>query len=148
MIENISNIMPWIWLGVMVICVFIEAFTMYLTTIWGAISAIPLIFISRTSLPIKWQLLIFSLLTVALIFSTRPFAVKKLKVGKDKTNVNTMIGEEVLITKNVSKFQRGEAKSKNGVIWNVSSQSEDEIQKGTTAKVVEINGNTLVVSKI
>lgn len=148
MIENISNIMPWIWLGVMVFCVFIEAFTMYLTTIWGAISAIPLIFISRTSLPIKWQLLIFALLTVVLIFSTRPFAVKKLRVGNDKTNVNTMIGEEVLITKNVSKFQRGEAKSKNGVIWNVSSQSEDEISKGTTAKVVEINGNTLVVSKI
>lgn len=148
MIENITVFMPWIWLGLMVICIFIEAFTMNLTTIWGAVSCLPLIFISKTNLSIKWQLLIFALLTVILVIFTRPFVVKKLKIGKDKTNVNSMIGEEVLITKSVSKFQKGEAKAKNGVIWTVSSKTDEEIPVDATVKVIEVNGNTLIVENI
>lgn len=148
MIENITIFMPWFWLVIMVICIFIEAFTMNLTTIWGAIASLPIIFIAKTTLPIKWQLLIFALLTVILVIFTRPFAIKKLKIGKDKTNVNSMIGEEVLITKTVSKFQKGEAKAKNGVIWTVTANSDVEIPIGTTVKVVDVNGNTLIIENI
>lgn len=146
-IEMILNIMPWVWLAVLIICCVIEAFTMALTTIWAAIAALPMIFIARTHMPLQWQLLIFALITVILIIFTRPFAVKKLKIGKNTTNVNSLIGEEILITKAVSKFQKGEGKTKNGVIWNITSQSEEEITKGSTAKVVEVNGNTLIVDK-
>ena len=142
----ISNL-PWFWLGVLIVCIIIEAFTLALTTVWGGIAAIPMIFIARTHMPLQWQVLIFALITVILIIFTRPFAVKKLKIGKNTTNVNSLIGEEILITKAVSKFQKGEGKTKNGVIWNITSQSEEEITKGSTAKVVEVNGNTLIVDK-
>lgn len=135
----------WIWLGILILCIVIEAFTLSLTTIWGALSSIPLIFIAKTQLPFKWQLLIFAVLTVVLIVFTRPFAVKKLKTGKEKTNVNTMAGEEVLVTKAITKFEKGEAKSKNGVIWNASSENNEEIPEGTTAKIISVEGNTLIL---
>ena len=60
------------------------------------------------------------------------FAVKKLKNGKEKTNVNTLCGEEVLITKKVTKFERGEAKAKNGVVWTTKSSNDEEIAEGQT----------------
>lgn len=136
---------PWIWLGIFILCCIIEAFTLSLTTVWGAISAIPLIFIAKTPLPFRWQLLIFAVLTVVLIVFTRPFAIKKLKTGKEKTNVNTMAGEEVLVTKAITKFEKGEAKGKNGVIWNASSENNEEIPAGTIAKIISVKGNTLII---
>ncbi|MCR4735367.1 MAG: NfeD family protein [Treponema sp.] len=145
MTEFLANISPWLWLGVLIVCVIIEAFTMGLTTIWAAIAALPLIFIARTGLAFKWQLLIFAIITIILIVFTRPFAVKKLKIGKDKTNVNTMIGEEVIITQSITKFQKGQAKAKNGVIWTAKSDEDQDIPEGSVCLISAVEGNTISV---
>lgn len=141
----------WIWLSVMVICVIIEAATLTLTSVWAAIAALVMIFVSKTGLPFKWQLLIFLLLTIVLIVTTRPFAVKKLKLGKNKTNVNSLIGQKVLVVKKISPFEKGEAKAKNGVIWtaqNADPQDSSEISEGTVCTIEKIDGNTLSVKPV
>ena len=140
----LSNL-PWFWLIMLVVFVVIEAFTMSLTTIWAALSSLPLIFIAKTGLPFKWQLLIFVLLTLLLIIFTRPFAVKKLKLGRDKTNVNNMEGQEILVTKSILQFQKGDAKSKNGGIWTVTSADGTEIPENTICIVTKVQGNTLEI---
>lgn len=141
----------WFWLSVMVICVLIEALTLALTSVWAAIAALIMIFVSQTGLPFKWQLLLFLVLTIALIVTTRPFAVKKLKLGKNKTNVNSLVGQEVLVVKKISPFQKGEVKAKNGVIWtaqNADPQSSSEIPEGTVCTIEKIDGNTLSVKPL
>lgn len=137
--------LPWFWLSLLVVFVVVEAFTMSLTTIWAAIASVPMIFISRTALPFRWQLLIFLVLTIVLAVLTRPFAVKKLRLGKEKLNVNSMIGEEVLIVKPISEFQKGEAKAKNGVVWTATSESSAEIPENSVCVVTKVQGNTLEV---
>ena len=82
-----------------------------------------------------------------LIIFTRPFAIKKLKNGKSKTNVDSIIGQEVLITKTIDNFEKGEAKAKNGVIWTAKSKDNVTIKKGTVCSVVSIEGNTICVEK-
>lgn len=142
------NNLMWFWLGVMLLCVVIEAATFALTTVWGAISAFVMIFVSRTNMPLKWQLILFLVLTIVLVLTTRPFAVKKLKLGKDKTNVNSMEGQEVLVTKRISRFEKGEVKAKNGVIWsakNADEQGDADIPEGSVCKIVKVDGNTLSV---
>ncbi|MCQ2592569.1 MAG: NfeD family protein [Treponema sp.] len=146
MIDFITSNLPWFWLGVLIVCILIEAPTMALTTVWGAIAALPMIFIAKTGMPFKWQLLLFAAITVALIVFTRPFAVNKLKLGKNKTNVNTMVGEEVQITKAITKFERGEAKAKNGVIWTATSENGMEIPVGAICKITAVEGNTLILN--
>ncbi len=141
----------WFWLSVMVVCVLIEALTLALTSVWAAIAALIMIFVSQTGLPFKWQLLLFLVLTIALIVTTRPFAVKKLKLGKNKTNVNSLVGQEVLVVKKISPFQKGEVKAKNGVIWtaqNADPQSSSEIPEGTVCTIEKIDGNTLSVKPL
>lgn len=141
----------WFWLSVMVVCVLIEALTLALTSVWAAIAALIMIFVSQTGLPFKWQLLLFLVLTIALIVTTRPFAVKKLKLGKNKTNVNSLVGQEVLVVKKISPFQKGEVKAKNGVIWtaqNADPQSSSEIPEGTVCTIEKIDGNTLSVKPV
>lgn len=147
MIDFFQNFGSWVWVGVLVVCIGIEAGTLGFTTIWAAIAAVPMIFIAKTGLAAQWQALIFIALTVLLIVFTRPFALKKMKMGRSKTNVNTMVGEEVLITKTVTKFQKGEAKAKNGVVWTTRSDSEEDIPEGTVCKIVSVEGNTISVVK-
>ncbi|WP_178841945.1 NfeD family protein [uncultured Treponema sp.] len=151
MIQFIQNNLMWFWLSVMVVCVLIEALTLALTSVWAAIAALIMIFVSQTGLPFKWQLLLFLVLTIALIVTTRPFAVKKLKLGKNKTNVNSLVGQEVLVVKKISPFQKGEVKAKNGVIWtaqNADPQSSSEISEGTVCTIEKIDGNTLSVKPL
>lgn len=147
MAEFLVNFGSWIWLALMVVFIIIEACTLALTTGWAAIAALPMIFISRTGLAFKWQLLIFVLLTFVLVVFTRPFAIKKLKVGKNQTNVNVLEGQEVLVIKPISKFQKGEVKATNGVVWAAKAQDETEIEQGAVCHVVAVEGNTLTVSK-
>lgn len=148
MLSFISSLAPWFWLGLLIVCLIIEGFTWGLTTIWGALAALPMIFLSLTGLPFQWQLLIFVVVTLVLVIFTRPFALKKLKIGKAKTNVDSMIGEEVLVSKVITKFQKGEVKSKNGVIWAAQSSNDEEIPEGTLCKILSVNGNTLMIEKI
>jgi membrane protein implicated in regulation of membrane protease activity len=91
---------PWFWLVLMVIFTVIElACSFNLVTIWFALSSLAMVFISGlTELlekPIRFRLYvgIFLLLSILLLVFTRPIAVKKLKVGKVKTNVDDISGE-------------------------------------------------------
>jgi len=140
----LSNL-PWFWLGIMVLCLVFEAVTFSLTTVWAALSALLMIFLSRTGLPLRWQLLIFFLVTILLLAFTRPFAVKKLRIGRLATNVNSLDGQEVLVVKKITKFEKGEVKASNGVLWTALGEGSDEIAKGSVCKVVRVEGNTLVV---
>ena len=138
---------PWFWLAVMIVSIIIEAATFSLTTVWAAISAFLMVFLCQTPLPFLWQVLVFFLITIVLLLFTRPFAVKRLRIGTVTTNVNTLEGQEVLITKKITQFEKGEAKASNGVIWTATSDGEGEIPKGTVCVVSRVEGNTLVIEK-
>ncbi|MCR5494318.1 MAG: NfeD family protein [Treponema sp.] len=146
----ILNNLMWFWLAVMIVCLIVEAFTFSLTSIWGAISALVLIFLSKIRLPFKWQLIIFLVLTIVLVLTTRPFAVKKLKLGKEKTNVDSLVGQKVLVVKDVTAFEKGEVKTKGGVIWSAKSDSssEEKIKKGSTCEILSVEGNTLIIKGV
>ncbi len=139
--------LTWFWLGMMVLCVAVEALTMQLTTVWAAVSALVMIFVSRTGLAFSWQLVIFLVLTILLVVLTRPLVLKKLNIGKNATNINSMEGQEVLVTKAVSKFQKGEAKATNGVVWTVTSQDGEDINVDYVCQVVGVEGNTLIIKR-
>lgn len=144
----ILNNLMWFWLAVMVACVIVEAVTVFsLTTVWGAISALVMIFVSRTRLPFLWQIILFLVMTILLIVFTRPFAIKKFGIGSVKTNVDSMCGQEVILVKKISAFEKGEAKAKNGVVWSAKSADDSEIKAGSVCIIVGIEGNTLCVRK-
>lgn len=144
---DLVSIMPWVWLGILALLLIIEAATVGIVTIWGAISALVMVFLSKTGMGVLWQVLIFLAMTLVLLFTTRPFLVKHLKVGRTRTNVDSMLNQEVIVTKAVLPFSKGEAKAKNGVIWTVTSKKDTEIPQGTICTVKSVEGNTLIVEK-
>jgi membrane protein implicated in regulation of membrane protease activity len=78
-----------------------------------------------------------------LIF-TRPLAVKKFKMGKEKTNVDSLVGKHALVVKNIGEFEKGEVKI-SGQIWSAISENNSEIAEGTKCEVLRIEGVRLIV---
>ena len=147
MVDFIPNVMPWIWTGILVICIVIECFTFSLTTIWAALASVPLIFISRTSLSLQVQILIFAVITLLLIIGTRPLALKLLRKEKNE-NINNLEGQKVIVTKKITATEKGEAKASNGVIWTAKSNNSSEIEKDSVCRILKIEVNTLIVELI
>jgi membrane protein implicated in regulation of membrane protease activity len=143
---------PWFWLGLVIIFSLIElACALNLITIWFAASALIMVFVPEAtkgfSVPVRFNLhiIIFLLIAAALLIFTRPLVIKKLKIGKTKTNVDDLINRTALVTKSISKFSPGEIKV-NGQIWTAISENND-LEQGTECTVVEIVGVKAIVKK-
>ncbi|HQL04274.1 MAG TPA: NfeD family protein [Treponemataceae bacterium] len=147
MIELILQNLSWFWLIIAVVLTLIEVVTLGLTTIWFALGALVMIFLSFTPIPFAVQVLVWLLISSALLYFTRPYAVKKLKVGKEKTNAESLIGKKALVVKTITKFEKGEIKL-NGLIWGAKSDQDEELEKDSECEVIRIEGATAVVKKV
>jgi membrane protein implicated in regulation of membrane protease activity len=136
--------MRWIWVALVIIFALIEVFTLGLYTVWFALGALVMVFLSMLEIPLPFQLLIFLATSAALLFFTRPFAIKKLKIGKEKTNVDSLIGMHVLVTRKIEEFKTGEVKL-NGQCWSARSEHNAEIPEGTKCEVLRIEGVQAIV---
>ena len=145
--ELFINYIPWVWLGLAIILIVIESITFTLTTIWFALGALVMIFVSLTHIALKWQLLIFIVLSLLLLVFTRPFAVKKLKVKKTPMNSDSLEGKKVLVTQKITELEKGAIKI-NGTEWTASSADGSEIESGTECIIKEIQGATVIVEPI
>ncbi len=146
MMNLILNNLPWFWLSMVIIFTVIEVFTAGLTTIWFAIGSVPMIFLSYLPIPFLYQVLLMLVISIVLLIFTRPFAVKKLNANKEKTNVEALIGKSALVTKKITKFEKGEVKI-DGKIWTAKSVSEEDLEEGTECLLQNIEGVTAIVSK-
>ena len=134
----------WIWVALVVIFALIEAFTLGLTTVWFAIAALVMVFLSFLKIPLPAQILIFLVLSALLLVFTRPLAIKKFKIGKEKTNVDSLVGKHALVVKKITEFETGEVKI-NGQIWTARSENNTEIAEGAKCGILRIEGVQLIV---
>ena len=134
----------WIWVALTILLTIIEAFTLGLTTIWFAIAALVMVFLSFLPIPLVFQIMIFLAVSAVLLIFTRPVAVKKFKIGKVKTNIDYLVGKHALVTRQISEFETGEVKL-NGQFWSARSENNITIAEGTKCEVVCIEGVQAIV---
>ena len=138
---------PWFWFGIAVICAVIEGMTLGLTTVWFALSAVLMIFISMLQPPFYVQCVLFALVALLLLFFTRPIALKFLHTKREKTNADSLIGKKVLVMERMTEFDKGAIKT-GGIVWTARSEKGETIEKGAECEVVRLEGNTAVVESI
>ena len=135
------------WLIVIAVCIIIEASTLGLTTIWFAIGALIAWFIYLSGLSLQIQIVVFLLVSIACLILTRPIAVEKLKVGKAKTNLDSLIGETGVVETTINNVNsQGYVKLK-GQIWSARSIDDEVIEKDELVVVEEIKGVKLIVKR-
>ncbi len=137
----------WGWLIVMAACVIIEASTMGLTTIWFAVGALIAWFVYLIGLNLQVQIVVFMLVSIVCLFLTRPLVVEKLKIGKLRTNADSLIGESVKVTETINNINNEGAVKARGQIWSASSTDDEIIEKDELVIIKEIKGVKLVVKR-
>ena len=141
------DVMFWVWLGVIVVTAVLEFATMDTTSIWFTAGAL-IPFILSAIGGISWiiQVVLFVALSCLFIVLLRPLAKKYLLKGVNhKTNTEAYIGQEYKLLSSYDGENLGTIKI-NGVVWNAISK--EPIEKDTRVKVVQIDGNKLVVEKV
>ena len=132
---------PWFWFGIAVICAVIEGMTLGLTTVWFALSAVLMIFISMLQPPFYVQCVLFALVALLLLFFTRPIALKFLHTKREKTNADSLIGLQT-----ITEWEKGQVKI-NGVVWTAASVDGAVIPAGDECIIEKIEGVTLIVKE-
>lgn len=130
-----------------VILIIIEGVTLGLTTIWFAIGALIAMISAMLHLPFIGQIFVFLISSLVLLYFTRSVAKEYLKIGKTKTNVDSLIGELGIVIKDILPFNTGQVKVK-GQIWTAKALGDDEIMENERIEVVDVEGVKLIVRKV
>ncbi len=137
------------WLVLLIICIGIEVATLGLTTIWFAGGALVAIFAAVVGAPIWLQAIIFILVSLVLLFFTRPIAVKYFNKDRVKTNVESMVGRQAIVISEIDNLQGIGQVTVAGQEWSARSVDEQvKIAVGAVVVVVAINGVKLIVRDI
>lgn len=137
--------MGYIWLSIIIFLVIIETMTINLTTIWFVISGLCSLVLSFFIDNFFIQFLLFVLLGVILLITTRPILKKFIKLNNEATNIDRVIGMNGIVTENITKNSYGEVKV-DGKRW--TAYSDENIEKDSLVKVLKINGVKIKVEKV
>ena len=137
-----------VWLGLMIILGVIELLTLGLTSIWFAAGALVAFIVAMIGLRFSIQLIVFVVVSLVLLFFTRPLAQKYLNSETTKTNAEALIGRTVRVTGDVSNLKDEGQVTVNGLEWTARSSDDTQVfRKGDLVKIIRIEGVKLIVEK-
>ena len=133
-----------IWILIFLIALAIEIATQELVSIWFSLGAIVPLILAAFNISYIWQILVYAIVAAILFILSEKIIKKKIKPHKNATNVDSLIGNEIKVIKEVGPNQNGEGKIRD-IIWTI--KSDDIIKEDEFAIVKEIKGNSLIVVK-
>lgn len=134
------------WLVLLVVLVLIELATMGLTTVWFAGGALVAALIAVLNGPVYVQFAAFVVVSLLLLIFTRPIAMKYFNVERTKTNTESLIGMQAIVTQRIDNLKAQGSVAVNGLEWTARSlHQEQEIEEGAVVVIKDIQGVKLIV---
>lgn len=134
------------WLIVLAILIFIEIITLGLTTIWFAGGSLVAFIVSLFYDNLLVEVILFLVVSLALLYFTRPLVLKYFNPKRTRTNYEGVIGKEALVTMTINNINAEGQVIVDGQEWSARSQLGNTIEKGTRVKVQSIQGVKLFVT--
>lgn len=136
-----------VWLAGIIVFVVLEAATYQMVCIWFALGAVGGLIAETVGASFNVQMTVFLIISVLCLIGLRPLSKKLVKHETMKTNVDSLIGKEVLVTEEVDNLHgKGEGKV-GGMVWSVRSADNTGIAENEIAIVEEVKGVKLIVKK-
>ena len=137
-----------VWLIILALCLLVEIATLGLVTIWFAGGALVTFFVAMVTDSLLIQVVVFLVVSLLLLFFTRPFAKKFYNSKRTKTNVDSIIGEQCKVTETIDNFNGTGTVLLNGLEWTARSKDETVIEAGVRVKVCAVDGVKVIVEKV
>ncbi len=133
------------WLVLFLILVFIELATINLVSIWFAVGAFCSMLVSIFVSEIWIQVLIFAVISVISFILMKPILKRLIKTNPEKTNLDRVVGQVGVVTKDIGKRNPGEVKV-DGKFW--MAVSDHAIKEGKEVEILSIDGVKLYCKEI
>ena len=135
-----------LWLLILAILIFIEIITLGLTTIWFAGGALVAFIISLFFDNLLLELILFLVVSMVLLYFTRPLVLKYFNPKRTKTNYEGVIGKVALVTTTIDNMNAVGQVVVDGQEWSAKAMEDVVIEKGHKVKIHGITGVKLIVS--
>lgn len=136
------------WLILFVVLLVIEICTLGLTTVWFAGGALVawVLALLKVSLPI--QVIVFLIISIALLVLTRPIVMKKFNRKREQTNAERLIGQIAVVTEQIDNIHATGVVVVGGLEWSARTKEPDVIiEKDKIVIVEKIQGVKLIVKE-
>ncbi len=136
----------WVILGLtlLILELFISGFLVACFGISAMLTALSVAF----GLSFTGQLIVFGVLNIICLYLLRPVLQKHFMGDEVKSCVDALIGKEIRLQEDFSQSKEYCEQKINGDIWRVRSKSSQDISSGTTVRIVERDGLTLIVEEL
>ena len=135
-----------LWIIVLIAAIFIEAMTMGLTSIWFAGGALTAIILELLNAGTYLQVIVFLVISLLLLYFTRPVAVKLFNKERVKTNAEGLIGKQAVVTDTIHNLKTTGKVVVAGQEWSARSSDEETVfETGEIVRIVDIKGVKLIV---
>lgn len=135
-----------VWLIIAVVFFAVEALTYGLVSIWFALGAVVTMIAAFLGVDdIIWQLVVFVVSSAFFLLFTRRFFKKYLVRKTEKTNVDSIVGAQGIVTETIDNIRGTGAVNVAGKVWSARSQSGAVIPVHCCVDVLEIQGVKLIV---
>ena len=139
---------PFYWLIALVVLLIIEIITLGLTTIWFAGGALVAFIAAMLQAPLPVQIVLFFVVSLALLIFTRPIAERYFNANRQKTNVNSMIGKEAKVTADIDNFDQTGQVMIGSVEWTARSEEDGvKIAAGSRVEICRVEGVKVFVKE-
>ena len=126
-----------LWLVVLIVSIGVEVATLGLTSIWFAGGAVVAVIAAALQAPIWLQIL---------LFFTRPVAVRYFNKDRVRTNVESMIGRQAIVTSEIDNLQGIGQVTVGGQEWSARTEKDGlNLQPGTVVDIMAVSGVKLIV---
>lgn len=134
------------WLILFAVLILIEIFTMGLATIWFAGGALVAFIAGVLGFSTFVQIIVFLVVSIALIVLTRPIAVRYFNQERQKTNAESLIGQQALVLEDIDTLHATGLVEINGQEWSAKTDEPDgKISANAVVVVDGIQGVKLIV---
>ena len=136
-----------IWLIAMVAFLIVEAACpFHLVSIWFAVGALAAMIVSMLGGVLWVQITVFCVVSGVLLAALWPFIRKFLNPRITKTNVDSVVGSEGIVTAGIDNLNAVGQVKLGGMEWTARSTSGANIPTGTRIRVDRIEGVKAFVS--
>ena len=138
--------MEMFWVAVIAVSVLTEICTVGLTAIWLSGGGLAALLVALVGGPLELQIAAFFAVTLALLFWTRPLAVKYLNKNRMRTNVDATLGQSVRVLERIDNAADTGKVVYRGMEWTARAAKGAEVfEAGETAVVHAIEGVKMLV---
>ena len=137
--------MIWIWLLAAAAFAATEAVTAGLVCIWFAVGALGAFFAALAKASLTVQLVVFAAVSAVALAVSRPLARKFIRVRKEPTNLDRVIGLTGQATEKIDGVSG--AVYVDGKTWTARSIGGEAIPSGTPVEILSMEGVKLFVKQ-